>query len=73
MKYPYRNRVRRYFHVMLYLILASVVMLWSWNVLAELFSWPQAQYRHALAATLPIILFFWTLRTGSRRHKYATK
>jgi len=31
-------------------LLATVAALWSWNTLAELFAWPQAEYRHALAA-----------------------
>ena len=40
---------RRFLAVALFL-LASIASLWSWNTLAELFAWPQAEYRHALAA-----------------------
>ncbi len=59
MKYrKHRQYLSRHGHWLLPLstfLLASVASLWSWNVLAELFAWPEAQYRHALAALL--ILF----------------
>jgi uncharacterized membrane protein YqjE len=31
-------------------ILLSVFGLWAWNTIAELFTWPQAQYKHLIAA-----------------------
>jgi len=41
---------RRGFLAVAVFLLASVAGLWSWNTLAELTAWPQAEYRHALAA-----------------------
>ncbi|MBT7952646.1 MAG: hypothetical protein HN764_13540 [Gammaproteobacteria bacterium] len=35
---------------------ASVFGLWSWNTIAELFSLPEAQYKHALAAFFLVAL-----------------
>lgn len=32
------------------IFLALVAVLWSWNTLAELFGWPLAQFKHAVAA-----------------------
>jgi len=52
----------------------TVTGLWSWNTLAELFGGPQAQYKHALAATvLLIILRLVTLRThrGDRFNRHS--
>ena len=48
----YLNRHRQLALAVIAFLLASVAGLWSWNTLAELFTWPQAQYRHALAALL---------------------
>lgn len=42
-------------------LLASVVALWSWNTLSELFHLPQAQYRHAIAALFLILILRWGL------------
>jgi hypothetical protein len=39
-----------------YLFVGAGVLLWSWNTGAELFQWPVAEYRHALAAMLTFLL-----------------
>ena len=46
-------------------LLLTVVGLWSWNTLSELFNLPHAQYRHAVAATALLLITGWMLR-GSR-------
>jgi len=52
------------------LILVSLAGLWSWNTLSELFSLPQAQYRHALAALILLLI----LRRGfSSRRRVARR
>jgi len=52
------------------LILVSLAGLWSWNTLSELFSLPQAQYRHALAA---LILLLILRRVFSSRRRVARR
>ena len=37
-------------------LLASIAALWSWNTLSELFNLPQAQYKHALAALVLLLI-----------------
>lgn len=39
-----------------YFFIGAYALLWSWNTGAELFKWPIAEYRHALAAMLAYIL-----------------
>lgn len=46
-------------------LLLTIVALWSWNTLSELFNFPHAQYRHAVAATALLLITGWTVR-GSR-------
>lgn len=45
---------------------ASVVSLWSWNTIAELFGLPLAQYKHVLAAFCLLFILKWTLSIGYR-------
>lgn len=47
----------------------SVVLLWSWNTLAEVFSGPAIQYKHALAAAGMLAALRWALAGG--RHPAA--
>lgn len=47
-------------------LLATVSGLWSWNTLADLFSWPLAQYRHAIAAFLLLLILKWVLTANHR-------
>ena len=41
--------------------LLSVVALWSFNALSELFGWPQAQYKHAIAFIALLLIGKWIL------------
>jgi hypothetical protein len=47
-------------------LLASVVSLWSWNTIAELFSLPLAQYKHVLAAFFLLLILKWALSPSHR-------
>jgi hypothetical protein len=45
--------------------LFSVGALWSFNALSELFGGPQAQYQHAIAAIVLLLVLKW----GLTRHR----
>jgi uncharacterized membrane protein YwzB len=45
-------------------LLLIVVGLWSWNTLSELFNFPHAQYRHAVAAMILLLITGGTLRSS---------
>ena len=38
------------------LALTSILGLWSWNTLAELWSLPEAQYKHVVAAFFLLVI-----------------
>jgi hypothetical protein len=62
-----RNLKHKHFlYVIGLFLLASVAGLWSWNTLSELFNFPQAQYRHALAASFVLLVLKWGLFPGHR-------
>ena len=59
---------RRVAVVLASVLVGSVAILWSWNVVAhDLFGGPQAEYRHALAAITGLIVIALTLRFGPAR------
>ena len=52
--------------------LLSVVALWSYNAMSELFSWPQAQYKHAIAVIALLLIVKWGLtshRAGQKTRR----
>lgn len=57
---------RRALLAMVAFLFAAVAGLWSWNTLADLFAWPQAEYRHALAAVAILYLARWILFPARR-------
>lgn len=57
----YSLHYRRALLAVVAFLLATVAALWSWNTLAELFAWPQAEYRHALAALAILYLVRWII------------
>ena len=61
---------RYYLYAIGAFLLAAIAGLWSWNTLSELFSLPQAQFKHAVAAFFLLVILRWTLfprhRSGSR-------
>lgn len=50
-----KGRARQIVLAALIFFAVSVLSLWSWNTLAELFSWPMAQYKHVLAALVMLL------------------
>jgi hypothetical protein len=52
---------KKYAYVMGLFLLVSIVGLWSWNTLAELFNGPHAQYKHTLAALGLMLTIKWAL------------
>jgi hypothetical protein len=50
--------------VALFLFLAPVAVLWSWNTLVELFGWPAAQYKHAFATVVLLLSVRWLVLPG---------
>lgn len=48
-------------------LLTSVAGLWSWNTIAELFNWPEAQYKHVLAAFVLLLILKWSLYPAHRK------
>jgi len=58
------------------LALFSILVLWSFNTLSDLFGGPQAQYKHALAAIGLLLVANWTLpglRAGSGRNRVSQR
>jgi hypothetical protein len=48
-------------------LLTSVARLWSWNTIAELFNWPQTQYKHAIAALVLLLILKWSFYPDHRK------
>lgn len=57
---------KHYFYAIGMFLLATVAGLWSWNTLSELFSFPQAQYKHVLAAFILLLILKWGLSSNHR-------
>jgi hypothetical protein len=55
------QRYGKYVSVIGLFLLVSIVGLWSWNTLAELFNGPHAQYKHVLAALGLLLTTKWVL------------
>ena len=51
-------------------ILASVMLLWSWNTLSVLFDGPAGQFKHAVAALAIAYIFGWVTRRDPRRGRH---
>lgn len=47
---------KQYFYAIGLFLLATIAGLWSWNTLSELFNFPQAQYKHVLAAFILLLI-----------------
>ncbi|MEJ2453673.1 MAG: hypothetical protein P8103_05895 [Candidatus Thiodiazotropha sp.] len=52
---------KHHLHALGVFLLASVVGLWSWNTLSDLFDLPLAQYRHILALLFLALFLKWFL------------
>jgi hypothetical protein len=60
---------KKYAYVVGLFLLASIVGLWSWNTLAELFNGPHAQYKHAVAAMGLLLMTKGILMTHRGGHR----
>lgn len=52
---------RQFFIAVVVLAICSAFVLWSFNVLSELYNGPQAQYKHAIAAIGLLLVSKWNL------------
>lgn len=59
--FMYNSRFRSILLVVGAFTIVSVLALWTFNALAELFSWPQAQFRHAIAVVALLLTVKWAL------------
>ena len=59
-------RYKHYFQAVSMFFLATIISLWSWNTLAELFSLPPAQYQHVLAAFILLLILKWGVSSNHR-------
>jgi hypothetical protein len=66
MKHHLSSRYLHPVYATLAFVLASVMLLWSWNTLSMLFDGPVAQYKHALAALVFAWVVGWGLRGAGR-------
>ncbi len=60
---------RKHFFAVIAAVLVPVTILWSWNVVADLFGGPTAELKHLVAAAL--ILAFVRCTLFPRRHNQA--
>lgn len=63
---------KHYLYAIIYFLLGTVAVLWSWNTLAELFNIPSAQFKHVLAVSVVIFILKWSL-FGSQRNHYCAQ
>lgn len=57
---------KQYFYAIGLFLLATIAGLWSWNTLSELFNFPQAQYKHVLAAFILLLILKFGLSSNHR-------
>ena len=57
---------KQYFYAIGLFLLVAIAGLWSWNTLSELFSLPQAQYKHVLAAFILLLILKFGLSSNHR-------
>ena len=58
------SKYRNLFFAICTFILLSVIALWSFNTLTELFGGPTVQYKHAIAGVGLLIILKWALFPG---------
>ena len=64
----HHDRFRKTFIGATLLTLASLVVLWSFNTLSELFNSPIAQFKHAIAAIGLLLVVKWTRKYHGHSH-----
>jgi len=63
---------RKFFIALGALTLFSVVVIWSFNELSELFGGPQAQFKHAIAATGILLSIKWIVTRSGDGHEWSS-
>lgn len=70
----YQYPIRKLLIASAALALVSVIVFWSFNELSELFSGPQAQFKHAIAATGLLLAVKWIVtRFGGAHERSSNK
>ena len=64
----HHDRFRKTFIAATFLVLASLVVQWSFNTLSELFNGPIAQFKHAIAAVGLCLVVKWTRKHHGHSH-----
>lgn len=64
----HHDRFRKTFIAAMFLILASLVVLWSFNTLSGLFGGPIAQFKHAIAAVGLWLVVIWIGKDHGHSH-----
>jgi hypothetical protein len=64
----HNDRFRKTFIAAAALALASLIVLWSFNTLAELFGGPMAQFKHAIAAVGLLLVVKWACKYHGYSH-----
>lgn len=62
-----------FFYSVSVFVLLTVLALWSWNTVAELFGGPQAQYNHVLAAMALLFVARWSMGGHGLHHRHDHK
>ena len=64
MKHHLSGNFLHFAYAIVAFLLASVMLLWSWNTVSLLLDGPVAQYKHAVAALTFAYVAAWVLRGG---------
>jgi hypothetical protein len=62
------ERLRQIFFYVTTLALVSLVVLWSFNALSDLFGGPPAQFKHAVAAVGLLLIMNWSRGNHGHNH-----
>jgi hypothetical protein len=65
----YQYTFRKLFIASGALAVFSVIVIWSFNELSELFGGPQAQFKHAIAAIGILLVIKWIVTRSGRGHE----
>jgi O-antigen/teichoic acid export membrane protein len=67
------RKLRRIIPALLAIVALTIVGLWSWNIVVELFNGPKAEYRHIVAIFAIATLLRAVLVTGRRHRSQETR
>ncbi len=58
----FKQNHKHYLRAAALFVLVSVMALWSWNTISELWGLPHAQYKHVVAAFILLLTIRWSIR-----------